>query len=89
MPTSFNINSPLQGLNINVRSVNCWFWPGVIDQSAEVASTASHYVVFEGFTSPNLGGVSLGRGSLDTGGMTAIQMYQAATVQEVFTKAFV
>ena len=88
MPTVFNINPPIDGINIDIRSVRCLFWASFLDRSVEVAVDQSHYIQFEGFAQNNANGSSLGSGSVDTGTQTAMDMYRASSVQALMTAAF-
>jgi hypothetical protein len=88
LPQGFNINPPIAGLNINVRSVLVWFWPSFDDRTAEVTPNLSHYVEYEAYPQNNQNGIPIGRGHIDCGVQSAMDMYQSATIQELMTKAF-
>jgi hypothetical protein len=88
VPQVFNINPPIAGLNLAVRSVRCWFWPSTEDHSAEVPIDQSHHVEYDAFPQNNANGVTLGRGSIDTGDATAMQRFNSTTVQELMTSVF-
>jgi hypothetical protein len=102
MPQTFNLSNSIQGLNANVRSVRCWFYDGPFDPHgypqpptpmptliAETSPvTDAHYIVFEGFDRTNANGNSLGRGSIDTGTVSAQEYYQATTLEAILLAAF-
>lgn len=88
MPQVFNINQAHKGIPANIRSVRCWFWPSVTDQSAEVAMSASHYVVVDFYDRQNAGGNLIVSSSIDTGDATALQRYTAVTLEDLLAEAF-
>lgn len=88
MPQGFNINPPIAGLNIDVRSVLIWFWPSFDTRSVEVAINQSHYVEFEAYPQNSQNGIPIGRGHIDCGVQSAMDAYQSSTVQELMTKVF-
>lgn len=69
--------------------------PGQSGQPAEIAGNANqqfqnaHFLVYEGFSGTGETGVSLGRGSVDTGKQTLSQVYSTATsVETLLAEAF-
>lgn len=100
MPQTFNLPNSIDGLNANVRSVRCWFylspWGGYPQPPtpmptvvAEIADPAlAHFCIFEGFDKANVGGNSLGRGSLDTGTETLQDHYKAVGLVAILQAAF-
>lgn len=88
MPQIFNLNPPPKGMDTSVRSVRCSFWASAVDRAVEVAPNLSHYVEFEMWTQNNANGQFLGMGHIDVRTQSAMDLYKAATIPELFALAF-
>ena len=99
MPQTINTTKPNPGINPNLQSIRVWLFPGppfaypnppqpMPTPQAEVPATEARFVVYEGFDARNGNGNSLGRGAIDTGARTAMQVFQATTVEDLLIAAF-
>lgn len=98
MPTNVNLVGQYSGLNSNVRSLRVWTYPEawafpatpavMPAEPVEVPFDQAHFVVMEGYPQTNQRGTSVGRASLDTGGVTVSDYYGTADLELILANAF-
>lgn len=97
MPLDSNLNQSNAGI-LNANSVRAWMFTTPFSYppsptpmplpEAEVPAASAHFVVYELFPNNNQGGVSLGRGSVDTDGQAVLAAYKASSTEELLLAAF-